>query len=36
MSGYKDKQLEGLGNFFMDMAKGLILGSVGATILLHQ
>lgn len=31
MTGYKDKQLEGLGNFFLDMAKGLILGSVGAT-----
>lgn len=31
MTRYKDKQLEGLGNFFLDMAKGLLLGSLGAT-----
>ncbi|MEK7472601.1 MAG: hypothetical protein AAB625_01040 [Patescibacteria group bacterium] len=27
----QNKQLEGLGNFFLDIAKGLLIGSVGTT-----
>lgn len=28
----KEKQLEGLGNFFLDVAKGMLLASYGSTI----